>query len=108
MRILVVEDHPTLGEDLKKGLENCQYTVDLVGNEEDALAWVGKNVYNLIILDIFLPGSRGWHLCRKLRELQGQHEQPGVPILFLTALNKIDHQVKGLDLGADDYLVKPF
>ena len=82
MRILVVEDHPTLGEDLKKGLENCQYAVDLVKGEEDALAQVGKDVYNLIILDIFLPGPRGWDLCRKLREQQGRHEQqPAVPIL---------------------------
>lgn len=109
MRILVVEDHPTLGDDLKKGLENHRYPVDLVKSEEDALALVGKNVYNLIILDLFLPGSRGWDLCQKLRERSRHHEQqPAVPILFLTALNRIDHQVKGLDLGADDYLVKPF
>jgi DNA-binding response OmpR family regulator len=109
MRILVVEDHPTLGQDLKKGLENCRYAVDLVGNEEDALAQVGEKVYNLIILDIFLPGSRGWDFCQQLRKRQEQHEQqPIVSILFLTALNRMDRRVEGLDLGADDYLVKPF
>lgn len=109
MRILVIEDHPTLGQDLKKGLENCHYGVDLVKNEEDALAQVSKNMYNLIILDLFLPGLSGWGVCQRLRERQEWHErQPVIPILFLTALSKRDHRVEGLDLGADDYLVKPF
>ncbi len=116
MRILVVEDHPTLGQDLKKGLENCHYAVDLVKNEDDALAQVSKNAYNLIILDLFLPGLSGQDVCQRLREQHGRYNQNGqqeqnkqqLPILFLTALNKIDHRVKGLDLGADDYLVKPF
>ncbi len=109
MRILMVEDHPTLGQDLKKGLENCQYVVDLVRSEEDALAQIDKNVYNLVILDIFLSALREWDFCQKLRARQERHkQQPAVPILFLTALNRMDHRVKGLDLGADDYLVKPF
>ena len=109
MRILVVEDHPTLGQDLKKGLESCQYAVDLVGSEEDALAQVSKIVYSLIILDIFLPGLSGWKTCQRLRKQQGRHEQqPSIPILFLTTLSRMDHRVKEFDLGADDYLVKPF
>lgn len=103
MRLLVVEDNPSLGSDLKKGLERCHYAVDLVANGEDALA-LGLDVpYDLIILDILLPGLPGWQICRQLRE----HNQ-SIPILFLTALGDVNDRVNGLDLGADDYLTKPF
>src|SRR5258708_5762300 len=68
MRLLVVEDHPELGPDLKKGLEHCHYAVDLVTNGEDALA-LGETIpYDLIILDILLPGPSGLEVCRQLRE----------------------------------------
>ncbi len=103
MRILVVEDHPTLGVDIKKGLEGSQYVVDLVTRGEDAITQAQNNFYDLVVLDILLPGLSGWEVCEQLRE-----QQPTIPILFLTALNKVDHRIKGLDMGADDYLVKPF
>ncbi len=103
MRLLVVEDHPSLGPDLKKGLERCHYAVDLVANGEDALSLGFEVPYDLIILDILLPGLDGLSVCRQLRE-----QNQTVPILFLTALGEVDQRVRGLDLGADDYLTKPF
>lgn len=103
MRLLVVEDHPELGPDLKAGLEECHYAVDLVTSGEDGLALGCLVPYDLIILDILLPDLSGWEVCRLLRE-----ERQHMPILFLTALGEVDHRVQGLDLGADDYLVKPF
>ncbi|GCE26737.1 DNA-binding response regulator [Dictyobacter alpinus] len=103
MRILVVEDHPTLGTDLKRGLENSHYSVDLVTTGIEALNIGSTNAYNLFILDVLLPGLNGWELCQQLRE-----RDITAPILFLTALNKVDQRIKGLDMGADDYLTKPF
>ena len=103
MRLLVVEDHPSLGIDVKHGLERSHYAVDLVTNGEDALALVEVVPYDLVILDILLPGLDGREVCRRLREQQQQ-----VPILFLSALGAVDDRIKGLDLGADDYIVKPF
>jgi len=103
MRILVAEDHPMLGQDLKKGLESCDYAIDLVKSREETLAQVSKNEYSLMILDIMLPGLSVWDICHQVRE---QH--PTTPILLLTTLNRENHQVMGLDLEADDYLVKPF
>ncbi len=89
MRLLVVEDHPELGPDLKKGLEHCHYAVDLVTNGEDALALGTTIPYDLIILDILLPGLDGREICRQLRE---QHH--AVPILFLTALGEVEDRVR--------------
>jgi DNA-binding response OmpR family regulator len=103
MRLLVAEDHPSLGSDLKQGLESCRYAVDLVANGEEALALAFEVPYDLIILDILLPGLDGLEVCRQLRE-----QQQTVPILFLTALGEVEQRVTGLDLGADDYLTKPF
>src|SRR5579875_3209188 len=103
MRILVAEDHPALGPDLKKGLENCHYAVDLATSGNDALALGFEVSYDLIILDVLLPGLDGFEVCRQLRE-----QNQTVPILFLTALGEVDQRVKGLDLGGDDYLTKPF
>lgn len=103
MRLLVAEDHPALGPDLKKGLERCHYAVDLAANGEDALAFALAVPYDLIILDILLPELSGWEVCKSLRA-----RKVTVPILFLTALGGVDQRVQGLDLGADDYLVKPF
>jgi DNA-binding response OmpR family regulator len=103
MRILVAEDHPSLGPDIKKGLERCHYAVDLVADGEEAF-WLGTEVtYDLIILDILLPGMSGLEVCRQLRE-----RQAAMPILFLSALGEVEQRVQGLDQGADDYLVKPF
>jgi len=103
MRILIAEDDQRLGPSLKKGLEENHYAVDLVSDGEEALA-VGLAIpYNLIILDIMLPLIDGFEVCRQLRD-----QRRTTPILFLTALSGVDHRVNGLDLGADDYLTKPF
>ena len=103
MRILVAEDDSSLGPTLKKGLEDRHYAVDLVTDGEEALS-VGLAIpYNLIILDIMLPRLDGFEVCRQLR-----NQKRMVPILFLTALSDVDHRVTGLDIGADDYLTKPF
>ncbi|MDQ2884969.1 MAG: response regulator transcription factor [Chloroflexota bacterium] len=103
MRILVVEDDPRLGPSLKKGLEGNRYAVDLVADGEDAVLMAVATPYDLLILDILLPGLSGFEVCQRLRE-----RDRNMPILLLTALGEVDHRVKGLDLGADDYLVKPF
>lgn len=103
MRILVAEDHPSLGPDLKEGLERCHYAVDLATSGDDALSLAFEVMYDLIILDVLLPGLDGFEVCRQLRE-----QNQTVPILFLTALGEVDQRVTGLDLGADDYLTKPF
>jgi DNA-binding response OmpR family regulator len=103
MRILVAEDDPLLGPSLKKGLEDSHYAVDLVTDGEEALSVALAVSYNLIILDIMLPRIDGFEVCRQLRD-----QKRVTPILFLTALSGVDHRVNGLDLGADDYLTKPF
>ncbi|MBV9232282.1 MAG: response regulator transcription factor [Chloroflexi bacterium] len=103
MRILVVEDDPRLGPSLKKGLEGSHYAVDLVANGEDAVLMALTIPYDLIVLDILLPGLNGLDVCSQLR---GQGK--AMPILLLTALGEVEDRVRGLDLGADDYLVKPF
>ncbi len=103
MRILVVEDDPSLGPSLKKGLERNHYAVDLVADGEDAASIALAVPYDLIILDVLLPRLNGFEVCKQLRN-QGRT----MPILLLTALSEVDSRVTGLDLGADDYLVKPF
>jgi|SRR5579859_7426947 len=103
MRILVVEDDPRLGSSLKRGLEGSHYAVDLVVDGEDAVLMASTTPYDLIVLDVLLPGLNGFDVCKQLRE-RGH----AVPILLLTALGEVEDRVKGLDLGADDYLVKPF
>ncbi|HVB60605.1 MAG: response regulator transcription factor [Ktedonobacteraceae bacterium] len=103
MRILVVEDDLRLGPSLKKGLERSHYAVDLVTDGEDALLMGVTTPYDLIILDVLLPRLNGFEVCQSLR-----NQKQAVPILLLTALGEVDHRVTGLDMGADDYLVKPF
>lgn len=103
MRILVVEDDPRLGPNLKKGLEKQHYAVDLLDNGEDAVLMGAMTPYDLIVLDVLLPKLNGFEVCRQLRS---KHQT--MPILLLTALGEVDHRVTGLDTGADDYLVKPF
>ncbi len=103
MRILIAEDHPSLGPSLKQGLERSHYAVDLVANGDDALL-LGRAVpYDLVILDVMLPGINGFEVCRQLRDCKRS-----MPILFLTALGEVEDRVTGLDLGGDDYLTKPF
>jgi two-component system, OmpR family, response regulator MprA len=103
MRILIAEDHPLLGPDLKKGLERCYYAVDLVDNGTDAFNLALEVTYDLLILDILLPGLSGLEVCRQVRE-----QDLELPILFLSALGEVEQRVHGLDQGADDYLAKPF
>ena len=103
MRILVAEDDPHLGPSLKKGLEASPYAVDLVTDGDEALSLGLAIPYDLIILDIMLPQVDGFEVCRQLRD-----QKRMTPILFLTALSGVEHRVTGLDLGADDYLIKPF
>ena len=103
MRILIAEDHPSLGPSLKQGLERSHYAVDLAANGDDALL-LGRAVpYDLVILDVMLPGISGFEVCRLLRDCKRS-----MPILFLTALGEVEDRVTGLDLGGDDYLTKPF
>ncbi len=103
MRILIAEDNPLLGQNLKKSLEKYHYAVDLATNGEDAVALGLSIPYDLLILDILLPMLNGFEVCRHLRDHKRTY-----PILMLTALGEVDQRVTGLNLGADDYLVKPF
>ena len=103
MRILLVEDDARLGPSLKKGLEGAHYAVDLVTDGEEALSAALVVLYDLVILDVLLPGLNGFKVCQELR-VRGRE----MPILLLTALGAVDQRVNGLDLGADDYLTKPF
>ncbi len=103
MKILVVEDEPKTGDYLKQGLSEAGFVVDLVRNGLDGLHAGLNDDYNLAVLDVMLPGMDGWHVLQGLR---GAGKD--MPILFLTARDSVDDRVRGLELGADDYLVKPF
>ena len=103
MRILVVEDERVAAEVLAKGLREHAYAVDIAGDGATALEQAGTNDYDLIVLDILLPGLNGLEVCRRLRS-----EGLAVPILMLTARGGPDQRVEGLDVGADDYLPKPY
>lgn len=103
MRFLLVEDEPDLREVLKKQLQTNGYSVDACGDGLEALDYVLLAAYDAIILDIMLPGLDGLAVLKKLR-----HEGNKTPVLLLTARGSVEDRVAGLDLGADDYLVKPF
>ena len=103
MRILVVEDETRLARLLRKGLTEEGHGVDLAGCGEEALDWVAVTDYDVIVLDVMLPGIDGLAVCRRLRQ-----DRVHTPILLLTARDAIGDRVAGLDAGADDYLVKPF
>jgi two-component system copper resistance phosphate regulon response regulator CusR len=103
MRILIVEDERVAAEVLAKGLREHAYAVDVAGDGATALEQAGTNDYDLIILDILLPRLNGLDVCRRLRA-----EGLSVPILMLTARGGPDQRVEGLDVGADDYLPKPY
>jgi DNA-binding response OmpR family regulator len=103
MRVLVVEDERAMAESLTWGLETEGYAVDVAGNGEEGLWKAGETPYDVIILDVMLPGLDGYQVCRQLRK-QGQW----TPILMLTAMDEDLDQAEGLDSGADDYLAKPF
>ncbi len=103
MRILIAEDEPKTATYLRKGVSESGYVVDCAGNGEDALHLALTGEYDLLILDVMLPGRDGWAVLAELRKHGKQ-----TPVLFLTARDSVHDRVKGLQLGADDYLVKPF
>ncbi|BEO03188.1 heavy metal response regulator transcription factor [Serratia marcescens] len=102
MRILVVEDDIGTGDYLKKGLGEAGYGVDLARNGTDGLFRALEQDYDAIVLDVMLPGLDGWQIIEVLRK------KSDVPILFLTARDGVQDRIHGLELGADDYLIKPF
>ncbi len=102
MRILVAEDDAVLADGLCRALRQSDYAVDHAANGKQADAWLEKENYDLAILDLGLPGLNGIEVLRRLR----RREQP-VPVLILTARDALEDRVQGLDLGADDYVVKP-
>jgi two-component system, OmpR family, response regulator len=103
VRVLVIEDEAKLAEVVARGLREEGYAADIAGRGEDALWMAQSAAYDVILLDVMLPGADGFQVCRRLRDL-------GVwsPVLMLTARDAIEDRVHGLDAGADDYLVKPF
>jgi len=103
MRILLVEDERKLSAVIKRGLKEVHYAVDLADNGDDALFLAETNPYDLIILDIMIPGKDGISICRNLRKKKND-----TPILMLTARDDVEDKISGLDAGADDYLTKPF
>ena len=103
MRILVVEDDRVAAAVLSKGLREHTYAVDVAEDGSIALEQASINEYDLIVLDVLMPGINGLDVCRRLRA-----EGIAAPILMLTALGEPDQRVEGLDVGADDYLAKPY
>jgi len=103
MRVLVVEDEKKIASFIQRGLKEQHYAVDLAYDGEEALALVGMNPYDLIVLDVMLPKKDGLSVCKAVRASGND-----VPILMLTAKSEISDKVAGLDSGADDYLTKPF
>jgi two-component system copper resistance phosphate regulon response regulator CusR len=102
MRLLLAEDEAHAGEYLVKGLGENGFVVEWVRNGVDALHQATTAAYDLIILDVGLPGMDGWSVLRELRK------QNQTPVLFLTARDRVEDRVRGLEIGADDYLVKPY
>jgi len=103
MKILIVEDEPKTGDYLKQGLGEAGFVADLARDGWEGLELARSNPYDLLILDVMLPGLDGWQLLEGVRRAGVE-----VPVLFLTARDQVEDRVKGLELGADDYLVKPF
>jgi heavy metal response regulator len=103
MRILLVEDDIRIVNFIAKGLRENAYAIDTAADGEAALFQASVNEYDLIILDVMLPRKNGLEVCRELRE-----KNIKTPILMLTARDAVEDRIKGLDSGADDYLIKPF
>jgi two-component system copper resistance phosphate regulon response regulator CusR len=102
MRLLIVEDEPKTGSYLRKGLIESGFIADLAATGLDGLNMALECDYELVVLDVMLPEMDGWSLLRQLRASKD------TPVLLLTARDEVSDRVKGLELGADDYLVKPF
>jgi two-component system copper resistance phosphate regulon response regulator CusR len=103
MKILIVEDEVKTGDYLRQGLSEAGFVVDLARDGLDGLHLALTESYDLAVLDVMLPGIDGWQVLREIRRAGWEF-----PVLFLTARDEIDDRVRGLELGADDYLVKPF
>ncbi|MBN9125716.1 MAG: DNA-binding response regulator [Nitrosospira sp. 56-18] len=103
MHILIIEDEEKTASFLRKGLTESGYVVDTSGNGDEGLLLALDIDYDLIILDVMLPGRDGWSILETLRRAGRK-----MPVLFLTARDMVHDRVKGLELGADDYLIKPF
>ncbi len=102
MRLLIAEDERSAGSYLVKGFSEAGFVVDWAQTGPDALHHAKENSYDALILDIGLPGMDGWEVLKQLRNLKQ------TPVIFLTARDLIEDRVRGLELGADDYLIKPF
>lgn len=103
MKILLIEDYTPLRESIRQGLAENGYAVDCTGDGEEGLWYASTGEYDVLILDLRLPGMEGLEILRRLRAQKNK-----VHVLIVTARDSIDDRVEGLDLGADDYLVKPF
>ena len=103
MRILLVEDEEGIAEAVRRGLEKARYRVDIASSGEECLALAEGGGHALVVLDVMLPDIDGCTVCERLRKARN-----AVPILMLTARDAVSDRVRGLEAGADDYLVKPF
>jgi two-component system OmpR family response regulator len=103
MRLLVVEDDVKLARALERGLQREGYAVDIADTGDDALSQASDNEYDAVVLDVMLPGRDGFSVCRAMRR-----NERWAPVLMLTARDQVSDRIRGLDAGADDYLVKPF
>jgi two-component system copper resistance phosphate regulon response regulator CusR len=103
MKILIIEDEQKTGDYLKQGLSEAGFVTDLARDGIDGMHLAMTDDYDLVVIDVMLPGIDGWQVLKGIRQAGKQ-----MPVLFLTARDRIEDRVKGLELGADDYLVKPF
>lgn len=103
MRLLLVEDDNHVASFIKKGFEGEGFIIDIAYDSIVAKSFFDKNIYSVAILDVNIPGVNGFELCKLFK-----NSHPEIPVIFLTALDRIDDKVMGFESGADDYLVKPF
>jgi two-component system copper resistance phosphate regulon response regulator CusR len=103
MKILLIEDETGIADLVREGLQDAHYRVDVAKDGQTGLEMARTGTYHLILLDLMLPGRDGWSVCAELRAQRNR-----VPILMLTARDTVQDRIRGLDIGADDYLPKPF
>src|SRR4051812_7898726 len=103
MRILLIEDESALGAVIRQGLEAARYSVEWTKDGNEGMLLAQRAEHDLIVLDLMLPGKDGWSICEDLRSRKVR-----TPILMLTAKGEVGDRVRGLEMGADDYLTKPF